>query len=119
MKISGPKSLLHLEGLAFLVAACLLYGRTGESWGKFALLFLAPDLLMVGYVFGRKFGAQVYNAGHTYTTPILLWVIARLAHHPLVLPFCLIWVAHIGFDRLLGFGLKYDTAFKDTHLGKV
>jgi hypothetical protein len=26
---------------------------------------------------------------------------------------------HIGMDRALGFGLKYETDFKDTHLGRV
>ena len=31
----------------------------------------------------------------------------------------LIWLAHIGVDRLLGYGLKYPTGFKDTHLQRV
>lgn len=119
MKFSGPKLLLHLEGLAALFAACIMYHETGESWGKFAALFLSPDLLMLGYIFGKKIGARVYNVGHTYTAPFLLWIIVYHAHRPSLFPLCLIWIAHIGFDRLLGYGLKYDTAFKDTHLGRV
>jgi hypothetical protein len=119
MNFSGPKLLLHVEGLAVLVAACVLYHEAGASWGLFAALFLAPDLLMAGYFFGKKVGARLYNAGHTYTAPFLLWAVVCLAHRPSWFPLCLIWAAHIGFDRLLGYGLKYDTAFKDTHLGRV
>src|ERR1035438_2574950 len=119
MKFSGPKLLLHTEGLAVFLMACLFYRHSGESWGKFAVLFLAPDLSMVGYLFGKKSGADLYNAAHTYAAPFLLWIIARFASHPALLPLCLIWVAHIGLDRFLGFGLKYGAGFKDTHLGKV
>lgn len=118
-EILRTKLLLHAEGLAVFFAACLLYRHSGGSWGKFAILFLAPDLSMIGYLFGRKSGADLYNAAHTYTAPFLLWIIARFAGHPSLLPLSLIWVAHIGLDRLLGFGLNYGTDFKDTHLGKV
>ena len=119
MKFSGPKSFLHIEGLGVFLAACILYRPAGASWGKFALWFLAPDFLMVGYLVGLKAGARLYNVGHTYTAPFLLWIFALYAHHPSLVPLCLIWTAHIGFDRLLGYGLKYDTSFKSTHLGKV
>ena len=119
MKLSMPKRLLHIEGLTVLLVACIAYREIGDSWGKFAALFLTPDLLMLGYLFGKKAGAQVYNAGHTYTAPFLLWIIVYFAHQPLLFPLCLIWVAHIGFDRFLGYGLKYNTEFKDTHLSRV
>lgn len=119
MKLSGPKLLLHCEGFAALVGACVAYHELGESWGHFAALFLFPDLLILGYIFGKKFGACIYNVGHTYTAPFLLWVVVYSAHRPSLLGLCLIWTAHIGFDRLLGYGLKYHTAFKDTHLSRV
>ena len=119
MKYSVPKLMLHAEGFVVLCAAVLLYRETGASWGKFVVLFLAPDLLAIGYVFGRKVGAHTYNLGHTYTAPFLLWLICLFGHQPVLLPLCLIWIAHIGFDRLLGYGLKYDTAFKATHLNRV
>lgn len=115
----SPKVLLHAEGLAVLVAACAGYRVYGASWVLFAVLFLAPDLAMIGYVLGVKLGAMTYNAVHSYVGPLLLGVIAYLAHAPGLYPYALIWTAHIGFDRLLGYGLKYDTAFKDTHLGRV
>jgi hypothetical protein len=119
MKFSQPKLLLHSEGLVVFLAACVIYHETGESWGKFAALFLAPDLAMLGYLLGTKAGARIYNAVHTYTAPFLLWIVVYFAHVPALFPLCLIWVTHIGFDRLLGYGLKYATGFKSTHLNKV
>lgn len=102
-----------------LVMAILAYREAGFGWGMFLLLFFAPDLLMLGYVLGRKTGASIYNAGHTYVAPFLMWVVVYFAHAPSLFPFVAIWFGHIGFDRLLGYGLKYETGFKDTHLGKV
>ncbi len=119
MKLSGPKVLLHLEGFVVLFAAGTLYRDIGGTWGKFAALFFVPDLLMVGYVFGEKAGAWTYNAGHTYAAPFLFWMVLYFTHRTSFLPLVLIWVAHIGFDRFLGYGLKYPTAFKDTHLGRI
>jgi hypothetical protein len=79
-----------------------------------------PSRRFHGWLFIRvKAGATVYNIGHTYTAPFLLWLTAYFAHIPSEFFVCVIWIAHIGFDRLLGYGLKYSTAFKDTHLGKV
>ncbi len=119
MKFSGPRWLLHVEGLAVLVAACVLYHRTGASWGRFALWFLVPDLSMLGYLVGLRAGAWSYNVAHTYTVPFVVWIFAHATHHSYLISLSLIWAAHIGFDRLLGYGLKYETGFKDTHLGRV
>src|SRR4051812_22555604 len=119
MKPSGPKILLHLEGLVVLAAACALYRELGSSWTRFAVLFLAPDLFMLGYLFGRKAGARCYNSVHTYVGPILLSLLGYFMGHPALLSFGVIWIAHIGFDRLLGYGLKYESDFKATHLHRV
>jgi hypothetical protein len=119
MKLSLPKFLLHVEGLVALLTAGILYRHLGASWGWFALLFLAPDLSMAGYLLGKKAGAGIYDAAHTYLGPFLVWTITLASGHAMLLPICLIWVAHIGFDRLLGYGLKYETGFKDTHLHRV
>jgi hypothetical protein len=117
--IMKPRSLLHIEGAAVLLAACILYHQSHASWLWFAVLFLAPDFFMLGYLANKKAGAAVYNLGHTYTLPLLLlfvlWVSGQTAHGWLGL----IWLAHIGFDRMLGYGLKYETAFKDTHFQRV
>jgi len=119
MKLSGPKLLLHLEGFSVLVAACLAYHAGGFAWWKFGALFLAPDLAMMGYALGPKIGAVTYNAAHTYVAVGVLWLLGHALGLSHVLPICLIWLAHIGFDRVLGYGLKYPDAFKDTHLGRL
>lgn len=119
MSLSVPKALLHLEGLVVLIAACVAYRSFGASWYKFGILFLAPDLSMLGYLFGKKVGAIAYNCVHTYVGPFLLCLLAHLANLPALFPLCIIWLAHIGLDRLLGYGLKYGIDFKTTHLHRV
>lgn len=71
---------------------------------------------MLGYLVNVRAGAQLYNAVHTYVGPLLLALYSMGASHPVLLPLTLIWFAHIGMDRMLGYGLKYPTHFKDTHL---
>ena len=111
--------MLHAEGLGVLVAACVVYHKMNASWIEFAVLFLAPDISMVGYFFGKEVGALFYNSAHTYLIPFLCGLIAYFAGPPSLAPIAVIWIAHIGFDRLLGYGLKYKTDFKDTHLSRV
>jgi hypothetical protein len=82
----------------------------------FALLFLVPDLSMIGYAGGARAGSITYNAIHTYVGPLLLGAYSLAGEHRTALSIALIWIAHIGFDRMLGYGLKYPTRFKDTHL---
>jgi Domain of unknown function (DUF4260) len=110
--------ILRAEGALVLAAASLGYAQTGSGWGLFALLFLAPDLFMLGYLHGSRIGALVYNIGHSYLTPALLAAGGWLAGAPVALAVALIWVAHIGFDRMLGYGLKYGGGFKLTHLSR-
>lgn len=112
------RGMLRLEGLVVLLAALAGYAHLEASWTRFALLFLVPDLSMLGYLASARVGAIAYNAGHSYVGPLVL-AVAGLVVAPTLLPYAAIWVAHIGFDRALGYGLKYATAFGDTHLGRV
>ena len=73
---------------------------------------------MLGYLAGSRWGGRIYNAIHSYVTPATLAIIALLLHAAGSLPFALIWVNHIGVDRLLGYGLKYPAGFGWTHLGR-
>ena len=114
----APNLILRAEGAGVLVAACWAYGAVGGSWWLFAVLFLTPDLSMLGYLRGARVGALGYNLGHTYLAPLLLLAVGQgtgLATG-LATVLGLIWAAHIGFDRMLGYGLKYPWAFKATHL---
>lgn len=112
--------LLRLEGLAAAAISAVLYARLGASWWLFAALWLAPDLSMLGYATGRPcWGARIYNAFHTYALPVLLALAALAVHARAVVPIALIWVNHIGVDRMLGYGLKYSDGFGFTHLGRI
>jgi hypothetical protein len=116
---TGPRLLLRLEGLAVLTLSVALYRETSAGWMWFAILFLTPDVSMLGYLRGPRLGALLYNSAHTYFAPLAIATIAYLAPASALWPAVFIWTAHIGFDRLLGYGLKYPTAFGHTHLGTV
>ena len=110
--------LLRLEGLAAAALSAAFYAHTGASWWLFAAIWLAPDLSILGYLAGPKWGARIYNAIHTYVTPATLAVSAMLLRSPSLVPIALIWINHIGVDRMLGYGLKYPAGFGWTHLGR-
>jgi hypothetical protein len=115
----GVRTILRLEGLSFVVTSCLVYRHAHYSWAQFLLFLLLPDLSFAGYLAGPKIGAGVYNAAHTYVTPITIGIAFYLLNIDTEFRFLLIWMVHIGFDRALGCGLKYDTGFGETHLGKI
>jgi hypothetical protein len=118
-RVTGTVSLLlRLEGGVELGAAILAYALLSGGWLMFVVLLLVPDLSMLGYLAGNRVGAALYNVAHTYLAPAVLALLAWALHlPPWVTLAALIWAAHIGMDRLLGFGLKYPEGFKATHLG--
>ena len=116
---AGVMVLLRLEGLALLAAALAGFHATGGNWWLFALLILAPDVSALGMLRGPRFGAQLYNAAHTYSLPAILAALAWSADAAWLVPYLLIWIAHIGADRALGYGLKYPETFWQTHLGRI
>ena len=115
----GVRALLRLEGFAALAAALAFYAQAKLSWPAFALFFLAPDLAMLAYLSGPRTSAIAYNLGHTYALALALTMAGFLGGVPAAAAGGLIWIAHIGFDRALGYGLKYPSAFGDTHLGRI
>lgn len=128
MMVTGfVKLVLRAEGLALFLASLFAYHFLGGSWWMFAALILVPDLSFIGFVFGPKIGSIAYNALHSTLGPLLLaaigwWIDQDATMHILrdLSSFtALIWLAHIGFDRAVGYGLKYASAFKDTHLGAI
>jgi len=111
--------LLRLEELAAAMLSAVLYARTGASWWLFAAVWLAPDLSMLAYLAGPDWGAKIYNAIHCYVTPATLALSALAFSSPTLVPIALIWINHIGVDRLLGYGLKYPAGFGWTHMGRT
>ena len=112
-----PGFLLRLEGGLDLALSLIFYQAIHANWLLFVVLLLVPDLSMLGYLRGVRLGTICYNLVHTLIGPFLLIAYAYLTRSLWVLPYALIWTAHIGLDRVLDFGLKYPTGFRDTHLG--
>ncbi|MGH9609397.1 MAG: DUF4260 domain-containing protein [Bryobacteraceae bacterium] len=115
----SPALLLRLEGAALFFCSLFFYHSLRGSWILFVALFLWPDILMLGYLLSPKLGSRLYNLVHSEILPVALATSSFALHQSSLLAFTLIWLGHIGIDRALGFGLKYPTFFKDTHLQRV
>lgn len=117
----SPAVLLRTEGAALLAVAVAAYAHLdgGPGWGLFAAAFLLPDVAMLGYLAGPAAGARAYNLAHAEALPLLVLPAAWTLGETTWLAGALVWLAHVGFDRMLGYGLKYPTAFRDTHLGRL
>ncbi len=110
---------LRLEAFVVFVAAMLVWIALDGGWLTFALMFFLPDLSFAAYLLGPRVGAMAYNLAHSYAIPAVIAIAgASLDQAPAILAGSL-WTAHIGFDRLLGYRLKYPTGFSDTHLGTI
>jgi uncharacterized membrane protein len=115
----GVRWVLRLEGLVIFFLAIYLYRETGADWRFFLLLFLVPDVSFVAYLAGATVGAAAYNVMHTYGAAVLCVAAGYVLAMDWVQAVGLIWVAHVGFDRALGYGLKYRAGFAHTHLGRI
>ncbi|MDB5529990.1 MAG: hypothetical protein JWR51_3093 [Devosia sp.] len=107
----------RLEGAVMLGASVAAYTWLGQSWLVFGVLLLAPDLAMLGYLRSFRAGTLSYNLVHNYVGPALLAMLGLLVG-PWAFGLAAIWVAHIGMDRMIGYGLKLSTGLGDTHLGR-
>lgn len=117
---AGPvRAWLRTEGLAVLSLSVIFYWHSGRGWWMFFGLLLVPDLSMLPYLLGPRAGSISYNIVHSYVLPLSLAAAALALGKAALLPYLSIWTAHIGLDRLLGYGLKYASGFGATHLGTV
>jgi hypothetical protein len=114
-----PGLLLRAEGVVIFVTAVVLYFHLDHAWWVLVVLALAPDLSMVAYAAGPRLGALGYDVAHTLALPLVLGAAGVLWDVGLASQLALIWLAHIGADRAIGYGLKYPTRFHDTHLQRV
>ena len=117
--LTKPESLLRIEGAFDLVLSVIFFEAIHGNWLLFIALLLVPDLAILGYQRGARLGTVCYNLVHTLVGPFLIVAYAYVTKSLWLLPYALIWTAHIGLDRMLGFGLKYPTRFRDTHLGRM
>ncbi|WP_029036720.1 DUF4260 domain-containing protein [Salinimicrobium xinjiangense] len=113
------KTTLKLEELAMLLLGIYGFGFLPYEWWWFLVLFLAPDLGMIGYAFGNKAGAFLYNLFHHKGVAILIYLAGFFFLIPALQLVGIILFSHAAFDRMLGYGLKYEKGFKYTHLGPI
>lgn len=114
-----PRVLLRLEGLIVFAASLALYVDADYRIVALIALFLAPDLSLFGYLVSPRFGATTYNAVHIYMGPVALGAVGVLTSSDVPAQIALVWLAHLGGDRALGYGLKYPQDLKGSHLQRV
>lgn len=109
----------RIEATAGILTCLYFYAHLHYNWLWFIVLWISIDLFMIGYAKNNKLGAHVYNIGHSLTVPLVILVGGTISSTDWLVAGSIIWLAHITIDRMLGYGLKNDTGFTDTHLGKI
>ena len=112
-------TLLKLEELLLFGLALFLFSGLDYGWGLYALLFFAPDLSMLGYLANPRLGAWTYNLIHHKGLSVALYVLGYLFSVPWLMFAGTILLGHSSFDRVMGYGLKHEDAFQNTHLGRI
>ena len=118
-RLSRTRMFLILESIVIFIGALLIYLFLSGNWIIFLVLLFAPDIFIVGYLKNSRIGSIIYNIGHIYVWSIILIIIGILIDLNLLILFSLIWIAHISMDRAMGYGLKYPSDFKHTHMQKI
>jgi hypothetical protein len=113
------KTIIKLEEVMMLALGIYLFDQLDFAWWWFVVLLLAPDIGMLGYLFGNKIGAATYNLFHHKGIAILVYLMGAYIAMPVLQLAGIILFSHSSFDRALGYGLKYDNGFKYTHLGEI
>lgn len=117
--LGGPRAILRVEGGVLFAASIALFAGQGQAWWLYPALLLAPDIFMIGYARSPRLGALTYNLGHATPVPAAVVALGFILASPLAIAMGAIWLGHIGWDRMLGYGLKYATSFQHTHLGAI
>ncbi|MEZ4810318.1 MAG: DUF4260 domain-containing protein [Allomuricauda sp.] len=113
------KTVLKLEEILMFVLGIYLFNQLDYAWWWFLVLILAPDIGMLGYLFGNRAGAFSYNLFHHKGLAILIYLGGVYFSIPLCQLIGIILFSHSALDRALGYGLKYDKGFRYTHLGEI
>ena len=113
------KYLVKLEEFALFGLALLLFSQLDYGWGTYALLFLAPDLSMIGYLLNPRLGAWTYNLIHHKGLAVALYISGSMFSVPSLMFAGTLLLGHSSLDRVFGYGLKYEDTFQNTHLGRV
>jgi hypothetical protein len=111
----------RVEGALVLSAALVVLMQPWQPVAWWVLLgaFFAPDLSFAGYLAGPRIGAFAYNLVHVYGFGAVVLALGAVLDQPWITALGFVWLAHSGFDRMLGYGLKLPEAFGHTHLGRI
>ena len=109
------------EGAGMALGGLMVTGLAAPGWPWWGwLLGLAlPDLALAGYLAGRRVGAALYNLAHLYALPFLLMLLGVAGGGSACIAAAGLWLARVGIDRGLGFGLKLPEGLAHTHLGRI
>lgn len=113
------KTIIKLEELSLFILGIYLFSLLNYEWWWFLALILAPDFSMLGYLFGNKSGAFFYNIFHHRGIAVLLYIIGCYFKIEILQLTGIILFSHSAMDRFFGYGLKYESGFKYTHLGEI
>lgn len=113
------KTIIKLEELGLFILGIYFFSLLSYQWWWFLVLILAPDFSMLGYAINNKTGAFLYNLFHHKGIAVLLYILGSYFKIELVQLIGIILFSHAAMDRVFGYGLKYETGFEDTHLGKI
>ena len=110
---------LRVEGLVVGIVGAVVFSRLGGDWLWFVPALLLVDLSAIGYLAGPRTGATTYDIAHNWAVGFAIVGLGLAVGIPVVALTGTVLVAHTGLDRALGYGLKLQTGFKDTHLGRI
>ena len=113
------KTIIKLEELGLFIFGIYLFSLLNYQWWWFLVLILAPDFSMLGYLFGNKSGAFLYNIFHHRGIAVLLYILGCYFKVEMLQLTGIILFSHSAMDRFFGYGLKYESGFKYTHLGEI
>jgi hypothetical protein len=119
MTIGAVRTWLRLEGLAGFVAGLVLFGASGGNWLFIVPLILLPDISAVGFLAGSRAGTFTYNLFHNWVPGLVTLGVGFWMTSPAIILAASILIAHVGMDRMVGYGLKLPSSFNDTHLGRM
>ena len=111
----------RVEALVIFAIGIVLFHHANIAmpWWSAFLVFFVLDFSFLAYLFGPRAGAFCYNAVHIYAFGATLLAIGLVSPNPFLLALGALSLAHSGFDRMLGYGLKSPEGFSFTHLGRL
>jgi hypothetical protein len=113
------KTMLRLEDLAGFLFSIYVFSLLSYPWWVYLLLFLTPDLSILGYAAGPRVGAFAYNLVHHKAVSLGLIILGGVLSVPVISLAGAVLLGHSSLDRVMGYGLKYNDSFKYTHLGPI